>query len=203
MNAIWTLSNLITELSLRTKWHITWHLHMISAQCVAHDLHTVAPGPLERVCWRQFAALWGDCKKSQIAPLNATIIIIIIIKLSEQICLPDTFRLLETNKSYTISEVPNPDGRSPPYFHFIMKVAMGHHGRQFIQEQCSSFRPSTGATANHGEQAHHFVLLRLTHVLSLLPANKHSNNILCVSVLAALTHIFFLIPAGNYPDILS
>ena len=33
------------------------------------------PGPLER-CWRQFAALRGDCKKSRIAPLNAIIIII-------------------------------------------------------------------------------------------------------------------------------
>ena len=43
------------------------------------DLHTVAPGPLERTCWRQFAALWGDCKKSRIAPLNVIIIIIIII----------------------------------------------------------------------------------------------------------------------------
>ena len=68
---------LIAELSLRTKWHATWH--MISARCVARDLHTVAPGPLERTCWRRFAALWGDCKNSRIAPLNAIIIIIIII----------------------------------------------------------------------------------------------------------------------------
>ena len=75
INAISTLSNLIAELSLRTKWHVTWHLHVISARCVARDLHTVAPGPLERTCWRQFAALWGDCKKSRIAPLNAIIII--------------------------------------------------------------------------------------------------------------------------------
>ena len=50
---------------------------MISAQCVARDLHTIASGPLERTCWRQLAALWGDCKKSRIAPLNAIIIIII------------------------------------------------------------------------------------------------------------------------------
>ena len=64
MNAIIsTLSNLIAELSLCTKWHVTWHLHVMSARCVARDLHTVAPGPLERTCWRQFAALWGDCKK--------------------------------------------------------------------------------------------------------------------------------------------
>ena len=79
INAISTLSNLIAELSLRTKWHVTWHLHVISVRCVARDLHTIAPGPLERTCWRQFAALWGDCKKSRIVPLNAIIIIIIII----------------------------------------------------------------------------------------------------------------------------
>ena len=57
INAISTLSNLIAELSLRTKWHITRHLHVINARCVACDLHTVAPGPLERTYWRQFAAL--------------------------------------------------------------------------------------------------------------------------------------------------
>ena len=54
-------------------------LHMISAQCAACGLHLIAPGPLERMCWRQFAALRGDCKKSRIAPLNVIIIIIIII----------------------------------------------------------------------------------------------------------------------------
>ena len=46
INAISTLSNLIAELSLRTKWHVTWHLHVISARCVARDLHTIAPGHL-------------------------------------------------------------------------------------------------------------------------------------------------------------
>ena len=71
INAISTLSNLIAELSLRTKWHVTW--------CVARDLHTIAPGPLERTCWRQFAALWGNCKKIRIAPLNAIIIIIVVV----------------------------------------------------------------------------------------------------------------------------
>ena len=52
---------------------------MASTRCVVHDLHTVAPGPLERTCWRRFTAQYGDCKKSQIVPLNAIIIIIIII----------------------------------------------------------------------------------------------------------------------------
>ena len=51
---------------------------MISARCVACDLHTIAPGLLERVCWRQLAAQGGDCEKSRIAPVNAIIIIIII-----------------------------------------------------------------------------------------------------------------------------
>ena len=50
-------------------------LHMTSAQCVARDLHTIAPRPLESTCSRQFMAEWGDCKKSRIAPLNVIIII--------------------------------------------------------------------------------------------------------------------------------
>ena len=57
INAISTLSNLKAELSLRTTWHVARHLHVISARCVARDLHTIAPGPLERTYWRQFAAL--------------------------------------------------------------------------------------------------------------------------------------------------
>ena len=57
-------------------------LHVMSAQCVAHDLHTIAPWPLERTCWRQFAALWGDCKRSWIVPFSAIFIIFIIITYS-------------------------------------------------------------------------------------------------------------------------
>ena len=29
----------------------TYMLHVISAWCVARDLHTIEPGPLERTCW--------------------------------------------------------------------------------------------------------------------------------------------------------
>ena len=29
---------------------------MISSQCVARDLHTIVPWPLERTCWKEFAA---------------------------------------------------------------------------------------------------------------------------------------------------
>ena len=36
-------------------------LHVISARCVARDLYTTAPWPLESKCWRQFAAQWGNC----------------------------------------------------------------------------------------------------------------------------------------------
>ena len=53
-------------------------LHVVSAQCVALDLHMIAPGPLECMCWRQFLVQWGVCKKSQIVPLNIIIIIITI-----------------------------------------------------------------------------------------------------------------------------
>ena len=53
-------------------------LHVISARCVARDLHTIAPGPLERTCWRRFGAQRGDCQKSRFEPFNAIIIIIII-----------------------------------------------------------------------------------------------------------------------------
>ena len=54
-------------------------LHVMGARCVARDLHTISPWPLERMCWRQLAAERGDCRKSRTAPLNAIIIIIIII----------------------------------------------------------------------------------------------------------------------------
>ena len=50
-------------------------LYVISAWCVACDLHTIAPGPLEYTCWRRFEIV----KKSWIAPFSAIIIIIIII----------------------------------------------------------------------------------------------------------------------------
>ena len=42
-------------------------LHVMNARRVAFDLHTVASGPLERQCWRQFAAQRGHCKKSRVA----------------------------------------------------------------------------------------------------------------------------------------
>ena len=40
---------------------------------------TIAPGPLERTCWGQFEAHWGDWKNSWIAPFNVVITIIIIV----------------------------------------------------------------------------------------------------------------------------
>ena len=58
---------------------------MTSVRCVACDLHTTVPRPLERTCWRQFVVQWGDCKKSWIALVNAIIIIITIINCNAQI----------------------------------------------------------------------------------------------------------------------
>ena len=55
-------------------------LRVISARCVASDMHTITPGPLERMCWRWLAAQWGDCKKSRIAPLNVIIIMFLSVK---------------------------------------------------------------------------------------------------------------------------
>ena len=55
---IQTLSNFVAELFL----HMAHMLHMISAQCVARDLHMIASGPFEHMCWRQISAQRGDCK---------------------------------------------------------------------------------------------------------------------------------------------
>ena len=57
-------------------------LHMISAQCVACDLHTIAPRPLEHTCWRRFAGseeiaknlklhLWMRLLRAVLSQLNA------------------------------------------------------------------------------------------------------------------------------------
>ena len=72
------LSNLIAELSLCTTWHFNM-LHVMSSWCVACDLHTIAPRPLDHTYWRQFTAQWGDCKQSRIAALNAIMIAIFFI----------------------------------------------------------------------------------------------------------------------------
>ena len=42
-------------------------LHVISARCVARDLHTNAPGPTECTCRRQFVAQWGDCEHLELS----------------------------------------------------------------------------------------------------------------------------------------
>ena len=52
-------------------------LHMISARCVARDLHTIAPRPHDCTFWKQFAAQRGDCKKSRIAPLSAILLLLL------------------------------------------------------------------------------------------------------------------------------
>ena len=54
-------------------------LHVISALCVERDLHTITPRPLERAWWRQFAAQWGDCKKSWIESFNLILLLLLLL----------------------------------------------------------------------------------------------------------------------------
>ena len=58
-------------------------LHMISTQCVARDLHTTAPGPLEHTCWRR----WRSEEIVEIVPLNGFIIIFLLSKVKRGVCL--------------------------------------------------------------------------------------------------------------------
>ena len=60
-------------------YHVAHMLYVISAWCVACDLHTISPWPLEHTFWRQLAVQWGDWKKSWIAPFTVIIIIVIFI----------------------------------------------------------------------------------------------------------------------------
>ena len=76
--------------------------HVISARCVARDLLTTAPWPLERTGWRQFAAQWGDCEKSRIAPLNV-IIISINISISTVISISISISFSISTISFSIS----------------------------------------------------------------------------------------------------
>ena len=45
-------------------------LDVMCAWCVAYNFHT---WPLDHTCWRQFMALWGDWKMSQIMPFMKNI----------------------------------------------------------------------------------------------------------------------------------
>ena len=46
------MNSRLSELSLRTTWHVTWHVAHDKHSAVARDLHTIAPGPLEQ-CTRR------------------------------------------------------------------------------------------------------------------------------------------------------
>ena len=50
-------------------------LHTMSAMCVAHDLHTIAPRPLERA----LAAQWGDCKKNLELRLSIWLLLLLLL----------------------------------------------------------------------------------------------------------------------------
>ena len=51
-------------------------LHMMTARCVARDLHTIAPWPLERTCWRWFMAQWGDHKNLELC-LSMQVVVVV------------------------------------------------------------------------------------------------------------------------------
>ena len=55
-------------------------LQVVSAQCVAHDVHMIVSWPLECTCWRQFVMLWEDCVQSGIVPFIVIVIILTVIK---------------------------------------------------------------------------------------------------------------------------
>ena len=56
-------------------------LHMISTCCAARDLHTIAPGPLERSVGDSSQRSEEIVKKSQIAPLNAIFLLLSLLLL--------------------------------------------------------------------------------------------------------------------------
>ena len=74
---------------LKSEWAVPLYqvaqcrLHVISAQCVAHGLHTTAPGPLEHICWRRFAAQWGDCKNFELR-LSMRLLLLLLLWSPEQ-----------------------------------------------------------------------------------------------------------------------
>ena len=53
-------------------------LHVISAQSVARDVHTVAPGPLERTCWKR-SRHSEQIVKTRFVPLNEIPIILLLL----------------------------------------------------------------------------------------------------------------------------
>ena len=53
-------------------------LPVVSAWCVAYDLHRIVSWPHQCACLRQLMAQWWDCRKSQTAHFSVIIITIII-----------------------------------------------------------------------------------------------------------------------------
>ena len=57
-------------------------LHVISALCAASNLHTIVPGPLEFVCWRQFAVQRGDCKNLKLHLSVRVLVVVVVVVLA-------------------------------------------------------------------------------------------------------------------------
>ena len=126
---------------------------------VAHDSHTAAPGPLERTCWRRFAVLWGDCKKSRRAPLNA--IIIIILLLWSGVWLGNT-NIVKVGTcgtcTYTVC-IPRPMERGKPAHSSLRRELTGIAS---ILAKCKKVKHLTQLTTTHDRQVRHTNTTELT-----------------------------------------
>ena len=117
-------------------------LCVISARCVAHDLHTITPWPLERTCWRRFAAQWGDRNKSRTAPLNAIIIIIIIVQeLLVSQCNTSTEWFVRDVDLPLFGGIPPPP--PPPPFFFLLSTFLKWFSTFFENHRKIFFRLPT------------------------------------------------------------
>ena len=66
-------------------------LHVISARCVACHLHMIAPGPLERTCWRRGSE---EIVKNLELRQSRQLLLVSLLLLSKQICPWDTLCIL-------------------------------------------------------------------------------------------------------------
>ena len=55
-------------------------LHVISACCVVHDLYSISPRPLERGCWKQFMAQWGDCNNHELCFSMWLLLLLLVVR---------------------------------------------------------------------------------------------------------------------------
>ena len=62
-------------------------LHVMRALCVARNLHTFAPGPLERACWKQFAGSEEIVKNLKLRRSIRLLLLLLLLLLSSSLLL--------------------------------------------------------------------------------------------------------------------